>query len=112
MQEGGTSSCRAAGERGRSQSGNVGGREKPKRCLPARFFDARKREAAGSPPSMDEALGCFVGLGNKFSFGLRLLFRSSFSRELLLHLLTNGLGVYLVQGGSILEHIGSTMAGC
>jgi len=33
-----------------SRSGNVGCREKPKRCLPARFLAAREREAAGSPP--------------------------------------------------------------
>lgn len=78
-----------------------GCREKPKRCLPARFFGTNeKQEAAGSPPLATEELGCFLcGLGG----WLRCLLGLLLGRELLLYLGGDGIAIDLIGGRCFLE---------
>ena len=71
--------------------------------LPARFLDATKREAAGSPPLAEIELGCFLDLGN----GPGFIFGLSLGGEFLRYLESNRVGVHLINRCSIAESIRS-----
>lgn len=80
-----------------------GCREKPKGCLPARFFGQEKEGRQVRRPSQNETLGRFLCLGCWLRVGLRLLLRHGLGGKLLPYLGGDGLGVHLVRGGRILE---------
>jgi hypothetical protein len=68
VQEGGTSSCRATGERG---PGGIRVQGETKAGSPCAIFGGAINEAAGSPPRWEMTLGRFLG----FCFGVGRGFR-------------------------------------
>jgi len=87
----------------RAEVGNVSGmraREKPKGCLPARFWREKTRDGDECRPSVNGKLRRFLrGLRCGWWSFLCFLLRGA----LLLHLGGDGLGVDLVSTGGILE---------
>jgi hypothetical protein len=79
--------CGAPASGGRSQSRNVRCREKPKGCLPTRFWTAKRNERRQvRRPSKDETLGRVLDLGRGFGNRLGFLLRVDLGSELLPHL--------------------------
>jgi hypothetical protein len=56
------------------------------------------------------SLGCFLGLGYGFGFRLRFLLCPGLGCELLLDLGSDGVGIDLVHGSRVTQHIRSVMA--
>jgi hypothetical protein len=67
VQEAELDACRAPAGGGREIAG-CGGREKPKRVLPAQFWIGEKSGVAGSPAPESDWLGCFLSLGGRLGF--------------------------------------------
>jgi hypothetical protein len=106
VQEEELDSCRAAGERGPDQAG-CGCREKPKRVLPARFWQRERTRGGRFAAPLRDGLGGFLGLWG----WLCLLLRLGLRRELLFDLGDDGLCIHLVQGRRISKDIRSVLAG-
>ena len=106
VQEGGTSSCRAVGERGPKVWRDEGAGRNQSGFSLRDFAGAKKREAASSPPSQRCSLGRFLGFRNRLGLFLSL----GLGCELLLDLGRDGIGVHFVECGGIPKHTRTVLA--